>query len=151
MRPILRNRKSSNSSSHSFRPGDRIRATDSFGHHSYQPARIYTVTEVDSNDNTLRARDTSGEIGNWIKWRDCSLAQDIGFDWLKTVLPAEALDILSAFDGLEYLSLREEIRNQLVLQIPNLKERILEVQAQQEEALHEEAEEGDDLPEVEAF
>lgn len=151
MRPNLRNSRPQNSASHPFKPGDRVRAIGAFGHHSYQPGRTYTVTEVDPNDNTLRARDASGEIGNWIKWRDCSLAHDIGFEWLKTVLPAEALDILSAFDGLEYLSLREEIRNQLVLQIPNLQQRILETQAQQEEALHGESASDQDFPELDDF
>jgi hypothetical protein len=127
------------SNSRNFKAGDRIRAISAFGHHSYQPGITYIVTQVDSGDSTLRARDSSGTVGNWIKWADCCFAHNIGFDWLKTVLPPEALDILSAFDGLDHLSLREEIRDQLVLKIPNLHARILETQANQEAALERES------------
>ncbi len=92
------------------------------------------MTTVDCGDNTLKARDAQGEEGNWIKWADCQKFSDIGWHWLKTVLPAEALDLLSAFDGLENLSLREDIRNRLVLQIPSLHDKILAVQSTLETA-----------------
>jgi len=43
------------------------------------------------------------------------------------MLPTEALDLLSNFDGLENLRLNEDVRTQLLLGIPDLKNRILEV------------------------
>jgi hypothetical protein len=64
------------------------------------------------------------------------------------VLPAEALDLLAAFDGLESLSLREDLRNRLVLQIPGLHDKILSAMADEETqvpASIEETEKFDDL------
>jgi hypothetical protein len=132
--PFSRRRRSSTVQS-PFKPGDRIRAIDHYEHHSYQPGRVYTVTTVDRNDSTLKAQDAMGSEGNWIKWRDCKKTDDIGWEWLKTVLPAEALDLLAAFDGLEGLSLREDLRNRLVLQIPGLHDKILGAMADEEAAL----------------
>lgn len=131
MKPSFGNRRQSKPTN-SFNVGDKIRAIAAFGHHSYEPGRCYTVTSVDSNDKTLKARDVMGQEGNWIKWRDCKKANDIAWDWLKSVLPAEALDLLAAFDGLEHLTLREDLRNRLVLQIPGLHDKILLAMAAEE-------------------
>jgi hypothetical protein len=145
--PFSRRRRPSNVQS-PFKTGDRIRATSAFGHHSYEPGRLYFVTCIDDSDQTLKARDATGNEGNWIKWCDCKKTADIGWEWLKTVLPAEALDLLAAFDGLESLSLREDLRNRLVLQIPGLHDKILSAMADEETqvpASIEETEKFDDL------
>lgn len=115
-----------------FQVGDKICAIAAFGHHSYEPGRSYTVTTIDTDDQTLKARNSTGNEGNWINWCDCQKFAEIGWDWLKKVLPSEALDLLAAFDGLEHLSLREDLRNRLVLQIPGLHEKILIAQADDE-------------------
>lgn len=115
-----------------FTKGTRIRAVTSFGRHNYQPNETYIVSRIDSNDQTLIAKDSSGEEGNWIRWADCSRQEDIGWDWLKTKLPAEALDLLSAFSGLEALTLREDIRSHLIMKMPDLKNRVLEALEAQE-------------------
>jgi hypothetical protein len=128
--PFGRRRQSNQS--YPFKVGDKIRAIAAFGHHGYEPARCYTVTSVDGNDSTLKARDSTGSEGNWIKWCDCQKTNGIGWDWLKTILPAEALDLLAAFDGLENLELREDLRNRLVLQIPGLHDKILLAMADEE-------------------
>ena len=130
--PFARRRSSQSSL---FKNGDKIRATGGFGHHGYEPGRIYTVTCVDSNDSTLKAQAANGQEGGWIKWRDCRKANDIGWEWLKTILPAEALDLLAAFDGVENLSLREDLRNRLVIQIPGLHDKILGALADEEVGL----------------
>lgn len=111
-----------------FPVGSKIRPIANFGRHGYQSGKTYTVTKVDSNDHTLCASDASGGEGNWIRWADCQLSDAIGWEWLKGVLPAEALDLLSNFDGLQHLSLKEEVRNKLLLKIPNLKSAIVEAQ-----------------------
>lgn len=120
-------RNGSSSNPPPFAVGMKIRPTRNFGRHSYQNGKTYTVVSVDSNDSTLRARDSSGDEGNWIRWSDCQIAEEIGWEWLKQMLPAEALDLLSNFDGLDHLRLNEEVRTQLILTIPDLKNRILEV------------------------
>lgn len=127
--PFARRRSSENAH---FKNGDKIRATGGFGNHGYEPGRIYRVTSVDSNDSTLKAQAANGQEGGWIKWRDCQKANDIGWEWLKTVLPAEALDLLAAFDGVESLSLREDLRNRLIMQIPGLHDKILGAMADEE-------------------
>lgn len=129
---ITRPGRSHRSENCPFPKGTRIRATANFGRHNYQPNETYTVARIDPNDQTLIAKDSSGEEGNWIRWADCSRHEDIGWDWLKTKLPAEALDLLSAFSGLEGLTLREEIRSHLILKIPDLKNRIFEALEAQE-------------------
>lgn len=116
-----------------FKVGDKICAIAGFGGHSYEPGRSYTVTRIDNSDQTLQARDSMGGQGNWINWSDCQKFADLGWEWLKKVLPSEALDLLAAFDGLEHLSLREDLRNRLVLQIPGLHEKILMAQAEEDE------------------
>jgi hypothetical protein len=126
-RPQSGRNGSSTNNSAPFAAGMKIRPIGHFGRHSYQQGKTYTVVSVDSNDSTLRARDSAGEEGNWIRWSDCQLAEEIGWDWLKQMLPAEALDLLSNFDGLENLRLNEDVRTQLLLGIPDLKNRILEV------------------------
>ena len=100
----------------------------------YQLGRSYTVVRVDPNDSTLVAVDSEGNEGSWIKWDLCAPASaDINWAWLKAHLPAEALELLSGFEGLENLRLRDEIRDRILLQLPNLKERILAAQVQLEE------------------
>jgi hypothetical protein len=115
-----------------FEVGMKIRPVSNFGRHSYQAGKTYTVVTVDSNDNTLRARDSSGEEGNWIRWSDCQIDEEIGWNWLKQMLPAEALDLLSNFDGLDQLRLSKDVRTQLILGIPDLKNRILAVREEME-------------------
>ena len=50
-------------------------------------------------------------------------------------MSADALELLSAFEGLETLRLKDEIRDHILLQLPSLKDRILHSQIQLEEAL----------------
>ena len=95
----------------------------------YDRGKTYTITKVDPSDNTLIAADASGTEGPWISWNQCALAgPTVSWDWLKTQLPGEILELLSAFNGLESLSLKPELRDHILLQLPNLKERILQAQ-----------------------
>lgn len=113
-------------------PKQRIRVTRSTS--GYVRSKTYTIVRVDPNDHTLVAVDSDGREGTWIKWDHCVLAVgDINWTWLKGQLSAEALELLSAFEGLESLRLREEIRDHILLQLPGLKSRILQSQIQLEE------------------
>lgn len=96
-----------------------------FGHHDYNQGENYEVVEIDRSDSTLKARNAQGSVLNWICWRDCEAYNEIGWEWLKGQLSVEALEILSAFDGLNFLKLREEIRIALIQNVPNLKEQVL--------------------------
>jgi hypothetical protein len=113
-------------------PKQRIRITRSG--RGYVPSKTYTIARVDPNDNTLIAVDSEGKEGSWIQWNHCVLAGgDINWTWLKGQLSADALELLSAFEGLESLRLRDEIRDHILLQLPGLKDRILHSQIQLEE------------------
>jgi hypothetical protein len=100
----------------------------------YERGKTYTIVRVDPNDNTLVAADSEGKEGTWVKWDYCVLNEsDINWTWLKSQLSADALELLSAFEGLESLRLRDEIRDHILLQLPGLKDRILTSQIQLEE------------------
>ena len=114
-------------------PKQRIRV--SHRGRGYEPGKTYTIVRVDSGDNTLVADDSNGIEGPWIKWTQCHPAGDINWSWLKTQLSADALELLSAFEGLENLRLKDEIRDQILLQLPGLKDRILRSQIQLEEQM----------------
>lgn len=109
-----------------FKPGDRIQPTAMFEHHDYRRGESYEVVNIDTNDSTLRARDNQGTLGSWIRWRDCEPYNDIGWEWLKGQLSPDALEILSAFEGLHTLKLRPDLRVALMNRVPMLKERVLE-------------------------
>lgn len=102
----------------------------------YERGKTYVIARVDHNDNTLVAADSQGKEGSWISWRHCEpAADDINWAWLKAHLSSEALELLSAFEGLENLRLKDDIRDRILLQLPNLKDRILSAQVQLEEEL----------------
>ena len=109
-----------------FKPGDIIHPTDMFKHHGYRRGESYEVVNIDPNDSTLRAKDKQGNLGSWIRWCDCALSNTIGWEWLKGQLSSEALEILAAFEGLETLKLRPDLRIALITRMPMLKERVLE-------------------------
>ena len=132
MPTTTRSKRPSRSVAFPLPEGTRIRVIARFDRHNYLPNETYTVVRVDANDQTLVAKDDFGEEGHWIRWSDCAQHAEIGWEWLKTKLPAEALDLLSAFDGLESLSLREDIRNHLITKMPDLKNRVLGALEEQE-------------------
>lgn len=122
----MRQRRRNRNTSCPFKPGDRIRPIAMFEHHDYRRGESYEVVEIDTGDSTLKARDEHGQVGAWILWCDCEMFNDIGWDWLKGHLSAEALELLSAFDGLQTLKLRPEVRMALVERLPALKEKVLD-------------------------
>jgi hypothetical protein len=103
----------------------------------YECGKTYTIVRVDNDDNTLVATDSEGKEGSWIKWDCCvQVNGEIDWSWLKGQLSADALELLSAFENLEGLRLKDEIRDHILLQLPGLKDRILHSQIQIEEESH---------------
>jgi len=94
----------------------------------YRRGEEYIVDVVDPSDGTFRARDPgSGRVGGWLRWTQVESADDtIGLDFLKQHLSPEALTLLSAFDGLAGLRLKSEIRDRILLALPDLEERVRE-------------------------
>jgi hypothetical protein len=111
--------------------GDKIRITSNSNEHSYNVGAVYTVTAVDTNDSTLRAIDSSGFTGNWVRWKDCEPASRVGWDFIKTVLPSEVVSFLSAFEGIQCVELHTSIKDGILMKLPNLHELIMEEHARQ--------------------
>ncbi len=100
----------------------------------YELNKIYKVVRVDNSDDTLVGVDSEGKEGSWIKFDSCIAAgPNVSWEWLKGQLPGEVLELLSAFEGLEGLRLKNEVRDHILMQLPNLKDRILSAQIAMEE------------------
>lgn len=105
--------------------GDRF--TVNHNSDGYEAGKTYVVSCVDHSDNTLRGtEENSSHEKPWIQWSKIVPGEaSIGWDWLKTQLPDDAIEILSAFNGLDCLYLRPQIRDRIVRTTPNLLQRIL--------------------------
>jgi len=105
--------------------GKKIRITGNSNEHSYNMGGVYTVTHIDESDSTLKADDINGVTGNWIRWKDVLVVGTIGWDFIKKVLPADVLEFLGTFDGIEQLELSGDVKDTILLSLPDLHERIL--------------------------
>ena len=105
--------------------GKKIRITGNSNEHSYTMGGVYTVTHIDESDSTLKADDINGVSGNWIRWKDVLVVGTIGWDFIKKVLPADVLEFLGTFDGIEQLELSGDVKDTILLSLPDLHERIL--------------------------
>jgi hypothetical protein len=105
--------------------GTRIRITGNSSNHDYRIGAIYRIHE-DGNFGCFSAIDEKGIIGQLAQWKDCERV-GIGWEWLRTQLDPRSLELLNAFVGVEHLTLKPEIENQLVLSLPALDEAILRV------------------------
>ena len=111
--------------------GTQIRVVRNSNSHDYKLGQNYVVSMVDS-DGTFKAKHpTTGEEGNWLKWGDCEMGgETIGWKFCQKVLPAESVSFLSCFEGIEQITLKNEIKDKVLLALPDLYERILEAGAE---------------------
>lgn len=59
------------------------------------------------------------EEGFWVPWDNVVLRSEFGWNWVRRALPAEVVQFLECFDGLDAIRLDEEIKNLLVWEIEN--------------------------------
>lgn len=104
--------------------GTRIQVV-SKNNHSYKIGKIYRVHQVDG-DGTFKAIDDMGIEGDYLRWRNCE-AVGIGWEWIRGQLDARSLDLLSAFDGLEHLRIRDDVETTVINAMPDLAETILQM------------------------
>ncbi|MBU1221252.1 hypothetical protein KKF34_12055 [Myxococcota bacterium] len=95
--------------------------------HSYIIGKAYIIAYVDE-DGTFKCKDpVTGQEGNWIKWEDVSLSAPMGWLWLKERLPPDAVSLLTLFDGVENLILKEEVKDIIIRDLPDLNHRLLTI------------------------
>ena len=100
--------------------GTRIQVLANQSGHHYSIGGIYRVSQIDP-DGTFKAVDEFGIEGDFLKWKECQPVA-LGWDWLRKHLDPRSLDLLSAFDGLQNLQLRENVESKIILSMPNLAE-----------------------------
>lgn len=106
--------------------GMKVKVVANSNGHDYTVGATYAIKRVDHSDNTCRLTDPMGRTLDWCPTADLIACNQLGWDWLRENLPADALELLCAFDGLENLSLKEEVSNTLISGIPDLRQRILD-------------------------
>lgn len=108
--------------------GTRIRVIECGPLDDYRERREYVVDTVDPSDGTFRARDAvTGRTGGWLHWRQVEpMTERVGFDFVKRHLAPETVLLLEAFDGVRELDLRADIRDRILLALPNLAELVRE-------------------------
>jgi hypothetical protein len=113
--------------------GSRIRVISKSNPHQYQLGGVYRVCQVDE-DGTFRAASEGGWVGDFLQPEDCEIF-GIGWDWLRHQLDAHALDLLSAFEGLDSLTLRSDVEAALIASIPDLEKAVFGVLPRVDEEL----------------
>jgi hypothetical protein len=114
--------------------GRKIRIVGNSNEHNYTIGGVYTVTHIDDSDGTLKAQDLNGEVGNWIRWKDVAAAGTVGWEFIKKVLPVDVIEFLGAFDCIDQLELSGEVKDAILLSLPDLHERILKESAKLQKA-----------------
>ena len=115
---------------HPYRAGTRVKILPGSGSDGYEVGKFYAIARVDTNDSTYRLRDAGGAVRGWISFSCVRAESTVGWEFLKKSLPAEALELLAAFKGLEALELDEQVVNHILGNLPDLQERILEAMQQ---------------------
>ncbi|MBN2725543.1 MAG: hypothetical protein JXR95_15870 [Deltaproteobacteria bacterium] len=101
--------------------------------HNYTIGKGYIISYID-DDGTFKCKDPeTGTEGNWIKWEDVSLTPPLGWLWLKEQLTDEVVSLLSLFEGIENLIIREDVKDQLITDIPDLRVKLLGLAKAREE------------------
>lgn len=109
-----------------FAVGQRVRVVRDTNMHEAPIGEAVRVERYDPSDRTYRVVDPrTGRASGWIPEADLEAATSLGWDWLRSVLDAEDVALLEAFDGLQQLTLASPIRDRLLRQVPNLRSTIL--------------------------
>jgi tetratricopeptide (TPR) repeat protein len=86
----------------------------------YMEGTIYEIIRVDQSDKTVKMVDNGGKTGSWVSWDNLISASKLRLKSLLKHLPSESKVFLSAFDGLDKLFLKEEVKDALILSITDL-------------------------------
>jgi len=103
--------------------GTRIRPVKNSNSHNYEVGRIYTVSHIAGR--AFQAIDAAGQVGNWLAWDDCEPVAGFGWAYCQEILPPEVTDFLSAFQGIEAISLKPVVKDTILSPRPDLHHAIL--------------------------
>lgn len=110
--------------------GAKVWVTGNCNDHAYVVGKPYVVVEID-DDGTFRGRDPeTGVTGNWLRWQDVDIRPPIGWAYCQQVLPPEVIHFLSAFDGIESIVLRDDVKHRLLSRMPGLFQAIVAAQTE---------------------
>lgn len=104
--------------------GTRIRVSRNTNNHGYKIGGVYTVFH-DDRDGTLKATDEHGRVGNWLRWDDCDPAGPTVWERISADLPEEIVRFLACFDGVQSLTLKEQVIDTVLAGLPDLHERVV--------------------------
>jgi hypothetical protein len=105
--------------------GSRVKVARNSGRHNYAIGSTITVTRIDPNDGTFMARTSGGPTGSWISWDDVVPNHKTLWEILKADLPRDMVLFLSAFEGIDSISLREDVIDEILGGLPDLNERLV--------------------------
>ena len=109
--------------------GQVVRVTAKHSNHDYELGRRYLVCKTDTDDKTAQLAGAIDNVANgWILWSELEPVT-LGWEFCESVLPREVARILAACKGTTTLALRRDVKDALLQQLPDLRERVLAVMA----------------------
>ena len=112
--------------------GQVVRVTAKHSSHDYEMGRRYLVSKTDTDDKTAQLAGALDNVsGGWIHWDEIEPVS-LGWAFCDSVLPREVSRVLAACKGTAVLALRRDVKDALLQQLPDLRERILAVMAAHE-------------------
>ena len=106
--------------------GLRVRVVANSNQHDYHVGQEYVVTQLEPARSAFRARHPeTGVAGNWLVCADIVKLAELGWSWLRSMLAPEDVTLLEAFEGLDELELKDEVKAELIKRVADLKGAIL--------------------------
>jgi len=107
-------------------PGECVVVTANNGDHPSRIGDRFIVHHVDDSDATIKGvlQGSRCIADFWIPWSDL---EPVRFDWqyARRHLPADVVELLSACDGIQFLSLNRQVKEVLVDSLPDWKARVM--------------------------
>jgi hypothetical protein len=103
--------------------GSRVRPVRNSNSHNYVLGRVYTVSRVEGK--AFQATGSDGQKGNWLSWDDCEPVVGLGWEYCRELLAPEVVEFLSAFQGIERITLKPAVKDEILRRRPDLPDAIL--------------------------
>jgi hypothetical protein len=112
--------------------GQAVRVIGNSNNHDYTMGSVVLVERVDTDDSTLIAVSPQDRVAHgYLRWADVE-AIGLGWEYCRSVLPPEVAQLLAACRGVEGLALRREVKEAIVMSLPDLRDRLAAVMSARE-------------------